>query len=59
LTDFDLVVDFTSGIGGAYRTKLFADADVEVIQVEQPEGAWLRTWSASAADIRPGSDGAP
>ncbi|MFI6361354.1 CaiB/BaiF CoA transferase family protein [Nocardia sp. NPDC050630] len=53
-----VVVDFSSGIAGAYCTKLLADAGAEVIKVEAPEGDRLRSWSASHAEIPSGSDGA-
>ncbi len=55
----DLVVaDLSSGIAGAYCTKLLADAGAEVVKVEPPEGDPLRRWSASGATIPDGSDGA-
>ena len=44
------VVDFSTGIAGAYTTKLFADAGADVVKVEPPEGDPLRRWSASGAD---------
>ncbi|WUC03369.1 CoA transferase [Nocardia sp. NBC_00565] len=53
-----LVVDLSTGIAGAYCTKLLADAGAEVVKVEPPEGDRLRAWSASNADIPPGADGA-
>lgn len=53
-----VVVDLSTGIAGAYCTKLLADAGAEVVKVEPPEGDRLRTWSASNADIPPGADGA-
>lgn len=53
-----VVVDLSTGIAGAYCTKLLADGGAEVIKVEPPQGDWLRQWSASGADIPPGSDGA-
>jgi crotonobetainyl-CoA:carnitine CoA-transferase CaiB-like acyl-CoA transferase len=53
-----VVVDLSSGIAGAYATKLLADGGAEVIKVEAPEGDPLRRWSASGAEIPEGRDGA-
>jgi crotonobetainyl-CoA:carnitine CoA-transferase CaiB-like acyl-CoA transferase len=52
------VVDLSTGIAGAYCTKLLADGGADVIKVEPPDGDPLRRWSASRASIPPGSDGA-
>jgi crotonobetainyl-CoA:carnitine CoA-transferase CaiB-like acyl-CoA transferase len=53
-----VVVDLSTGIAGAYCTKLLADGGADVIKVEPPEGDPLRRWSASGAAISPGEDGA-
>ncbi|TDV55968.1 CaiB/BaiF CoA-transferase family protein [Actinophytocola oryzae] len=52
------VVDLSSGIAGAYATKLLADGGAGVTKAEPPEGDPLRTWSASGAPIPPDGDGA-
>jgi crotonobetainyl-CoA:carnitine CoA-transferase CaiB-like acyl-CoA transferase len=52
------VIDLSSGIAGAYATKLLADGGADVVKVEPPGGDPLRSWSASGATIPPGSDGA-
>ena len=52
------VVDLSSGIAGAYATKLLADGGATVIKVESPHGDPLRTWSASGAQIEASADGA-
>ncbi|WP_102420089.1 CaiB/BaiF CoA-transferase family protein [Mycobacterium sp. 4858] len=52
------LVDLSTGITGAYCTKLLADAGADVVKVEPPEGDPLRSWSASGAVMPPGSDGA-
>ncbi|OBI91593.1 CaiB/BaiF CoA-transferase family protein [Mycobacterium asiaticum] len=52
------VVDLSTGIAGAYCTKLLADGGAEVVKVEPLAGDWLRSWSSSFATIAPGCDGA-
>jgi len=51
------VVDLSSGIAGAYATKLMADAGADVIKVESAAGDPLRCWSATGADLK-GNDSA-
>jgi crotonobetainyl-CoA:carnitine CoA-transferase CaiB-like acyl-CoA transferase len=53
-----LVVDLSSGIAGAYCTRLLADGGADVVKVEPPEGDWLRSWTASGSAIPAGADGA-
>ncbi len=57
LSDY-VVVDLSTGIAGAYCTKLLADGGAEVVKVETPDGDPLRRWSASGAVIADGDDGA-
>ncbi|HET9877610.1 MAG TPA: CoA transferase, partial [Mycobacterium sp.] len=52
------VIDLSSGIAGAYCTKLLADGGATVIKVEPPQGDPLRRWSASGAAVEAGCDGA-
>jgi crotonobetainyl-CoA:carnitine CoA-transferase CaiB-like acyl-CoA transferase len=52
------VVDLSTGIAGAYCTKLLANGGADVVKVEPPAGDPLRRWSASGAEIQPGSDAA-
>lgn len=51
-----LVIDLSSGIAGAYCTKLLADGGADVVKVEPPDGDPLRSWSASGAPVQ--GDGA-
>ncbi|MEB3979869.1 CoA transferase [Mycobacterium sp. 663a-19] len=52
------VVDLSTGIAGAYCTKLLADGGATIVKVEPPQGDPLRRWSASGAAIQAGDDGA-
>ena len=52
------VVDLSTGIAGAYCTKLLADGGAKIIKVEPPEGDPLRRWSSSGAAIESRRDGA-
>ncbi|MBI2699644.1 MAG: CoA transferase [Mycobacterium sp.] len=45
------VLDLSSGIAGAYCTKLLADGGADIIKVESPQGDWLRSWSASRSEL--------
>jgi crotonobetainyl-CoA:carnitine CoA-transferase CaiB-like acyl-CoA transferase len=51
------VAELSTGVAGAYASKLFADAGADVVKVESPAGDPLRQWSASGAE-RHGRDGA-
>ncbi len=50
------VVDLSSGIAGAYCTRLLADGGADVVKVEPPAGDPMRRWSAAGADIPAGRD---
>lgn len=50
------IVELSTGIAGAYCTKLLVDGGAEVVKVEPPQGDPLRRWSASGADT--GDEGA-
>ncbi|WP_040801489.1 CaiB/BaiF CoA-transferase family protein [Nocardia higoensis] len=52
------VVDLSSGIAGAYCTRLLRDGGALVVKVESPQGDPLRKWSASGAEIPDVQDGA-
>jgi crotonobetainyl-CoA:carnitine CoA-transferase CaiB-like acyl-CoA transferase len=53
------VVELSSGIAGAYCTKLLVDAGADVVKVEDPAGDALRRWSASGSlDAAADEDGA-
>ena len=45
------VVDLSSGIAGAYCTRLLTDGGAHVVKLEGPEGDSLRAWSASGAHV--------
>ena len=52
------VIDLSTWIAGAYCTKLLADGGAEVTKVEAASLDPLRRWSASGAEIPPGTEGA-
>ena len=52
------VVDLSTGIAGAYCTKLLADGGADVIKVEPPEGDPLRRGRPRVPPSSTGSDGA-
>ncbi len=45
-----LVADLSSGLGGAYASKLLADLGARVIVVEPPDGSALRDWDSKDRD---------
>ncbi len=54
---FVRVIDLSTSIAGAYCAKMFADAGADVVLVESPAGAPLRTWSSNDGHLQ-GRDGA-
>ena len=46
-----VVADLSSGVAGAYCTRLLADGGADVVKLEDPDGDCLRRWSASGADL--------
>ena len=51
-----LIVDLSSGIAGAYCTRLLADGGATVVKVEPPGGDDLRRWTASGEPPPDGRD---
>ena len=43
-----VVLDLSTGIPGAYFSKLLADGGAEIILVEGPEGNALRRWTTTS-----------
>ncbi len=52
------VVDLSTGLAGAYCTKLLADGGADIVKVEDPTGDPLRRFSESGSSIPDGDDGA-
>lgn len=46
-----VIADLSSGIAGAYCTRLLTDGGADVVKLESPGGDWLRRWSACGADL--------
>ena len=53
-----VVVDGSTGVSGAYASKLLGDAGATVTVVEPPGGSPLRRW-AWMHDVPDGADGRP
>lgn len=51
------VVELSSGIAGAYCTKLLVDAGAHVVKLEDPSGDSLRRWAASHDTLAEGAVG--
>jgi crotonobetainyl-CoA:carnitine CoA-transferase CaiB-like acyl-CoA transferase len=51
------VLDVSSGIAGAYATKVLVDAGAEAMVAEPPEGDALRRHTSAATPLGPGEDG--
>ena len=52
------VLDLSTGIAGAYCTKLLTDAGAAVDKLEPPSGDPLRRFTASGTELPAGEDGA-
>ena len=52
------VVDLSTGIPGAYCSRLLADAGADVVKVEPPGGDPWRAWSSGGATVDPEVGGA-
>src|SRR5262245_36361255 len=53
-----VVLDLSTGIPGAYCSKLFADAGAIVVGAEPPDGDPLRQWRVGCEPVPDGEDGA-
>jgi crotonobetainyl-CoA:carnitine CoA-transferase CaiB-like acyl-CoA transferase len=45
------ILDLSTGVAGAYCTKLLADAGADVVKVEEDGGAPLRGWSSTGGQV--------
>ncbi len=52
------VIDLSTGVPGAYCTKVLADGGADVVKVEDPAGDWLRGWTACGAKVAADDDSA-